>query len=229
MNSKILIIKIWGSIFAPKNNKDFNLKYLENLHITLKKIYKWKIIIIHWTWNVWHWFVKNFWINNKTFSKYLKVRNNFFLKMDNIFYKYKRVLARKVNKIGKNIFNNLEENIIIWWDALNKTFEIISSDTIFWKLIWWNKNIEIILTDVDWVLNKQWELFEKINLSKLDDIKFWNKENDVTGSMKWKLLAIKKYIWTNSKWVWLCNWFDLDNLEKIIKTWKWKWTFLVLD
>jgi len=222
----MLIIKLWGSIFAPKDNNNFDEKYLEKLNKSLSKVYHWNIILIHWTWNIWHWFVKKFWINKRTFWDYLKVKNNFFWKIDNIFSGYKRVLARNAIKVWKSLLHE-NKNIIIWWDALKNTFQIISSDILFWKLLWEKDNIEIILTNIDWVIDNKWEIIKEINLQELNKIDFWENENDVTGSMKWKLEAIKENLPKNSKWVWLCNWKKIENIEKIIKYWEGIWTLLV--
>jgi len=220
----MLIIKIWGSIFAPKNSNKFDLDYLKLLKSELEKVYKDKIIIIHWTWNIWHSFVKKYWINRKTFKLFLKIRKKFFREIDFIFSWYKRILAKKFLKL-KNKILNYNKNIIIWGDIINRTLNIISSDLIFSKLI--SKNtLNIILTDVNWVFDENWKVIEKISLKNISHIKFWEKENDVTWAMKQKILSLKWNINNISKWVWICNWNNLENLKNIIKNWKWIWTFI---
>ena len=218
----MLIIKLGGSVFVPKNSNFFDEEYLKKLKKILEKIDK-KIILIHWTWNFGHFFVKKYWINKKTFSLFLKVREKFFRKIDKFFFDYERILARKVLKMWTKILEN-KKNIIISWDALNKTFEVISSDVIFSKLIKNTNGTKIILTDVDWVLDEKWEIIKNLSLKNLDKIKFWGKENDVTWAMKSKLESLKNYIWEGK--VFLCNGKNLENLKNFLEEQKGKWTYI---
>ncbi len=218
----MLIIKLGGSVFVPKNSNFFDEKYLKNLKKILEKVDK-KIILIHWTWNFGHSFVKKYWINKKTFSLFLKAREKFFRKIDKIFFDYERILARKVLKVWEKILKN-KKNIIISWDVLNKTFEVISSDVIFSKLIKNTNWTKIILTDVDWVFDEKWEIIKNLSLKNLDKIKFWGKENDVTWAMKSKLESLKNYIWEDK--VFLCNGKNLKNLKNFLEKQKGKWTYI---
>lgn len=222
----MLIIKVWGSIFAPKKSNIFFSDYLSELSFILSKYYKWQILLIHWTWNIWHDFVNNYWVNKTTFEFFKEIRKTFYKKMENLFYWYTRVSAQDVLEESKKIIL-WEWNYIIWWDINSETLDIISSDQVFW---FFSKNFKdadkIILTDVPWVLDESWETITKLNSSMINNIKFWDKSWDVTNWMKWKLLSIEKSLSIDSNWIWIIDWKKLKNLIEILTSWIWQWTYI---
>jgi len=222
----MLIVKVWGSVFAPKNSTVFDLEYLKELKQKLDKIYDWKIALLHGTGNLWHGFVKKYWITKETWQQFVDFRDNWFQKIENIFTGYTRIPWVKILTLWKDSIEWVW-NIISWGDAWEDSYEIVGSDNLFAKLIEWEKGgPHIILTDVDGVFDHTGEIIPIVKLSEIDTITFWEKEWDVTNSMKGKLLALQDFVHPESKWVWICNGHDLENFETIIKTGKGKWTLI---
>ena len=223
----MLVIKIWGSVFAPKKNEIFNIDLLQSLSKILFDTYKWQIILIHWTWNIGHGFVKKYWVNSETYEIYKNIREPFFKKIEDVFIWYKRVLAKDILKKWNSLLNK-NINYIIWWDINSENLDIISSDIVFWILAKENKKSKkIILTDVPWVLDDNNKIIKKLKLSLIDDINFWDKEWDVTDWMKWKLSALSEYLESNWNWVWIIEGNNLDNVRNIISLWKGEWTYVI--
>ncbi len=207
----MIIIKLWWSVFADKSKENFiDFEYLHNFANIIKSIND-KIILIHWTWNIWHWFVKKYWLNHNNYPKLEEVLNNFFDKIDKVFKDFDRIKYNKLEHIDK-----INKNIIIWWD-INKT-KIISSDEIFANI---SKKYDIkksyILTDVDWVLDKNQKIIKNINKDNIDKINFWWKEWDVTGGMRNKINFLLESNFPSK----IINWKKIDNLKKVLFEWKW--------
>ncbi len=219
-----ILVKIWWSLIAPKNWKWLDLNYLKSISSVINNIDE-KFFIIHWTWNIWHWRVKNLeeksnWISRndlikKNYLNWKKIIKNFFNQVNEYFKKFSRL---KIEYFLQN--QKFYENWLIWWDIL-KDWTIISSDDIF-QFVLENDNtdLSLILTDVDWILDENKKVLTNIYNTK--NIKFWNKKNDVTWAMKSK---VEKIIITWKKVV-ICNWYDTKNIMNWIKYWVWKWTLI---
>ena len=63
--NKNILIKIWGSLLAPKNSQKKNFNVIKFLSEIIKKFPDKKFFIINWTWNVWHSFVEKNFLNEK--------------------------------------------------------------------------------------------------------------------------------------------------------------------
>jgi len=224
----MLVLKIWGSVFAPKNKNVFDTLYLESLkNILLKKDFG-KIVLLHGTGSFGHNFVLKHGISEETFYDFLIYSTDFFSRVDAVFQEFLRVPGEDILSSDYTI-DRIGENIISWWDAFVETYEVLSSDDLFSKMMSLNReNKNIILTDVNWVYDKNNKLITQLSLKDIDSLDFWNKEWDVTNWMKWKLLALKDGLVSAESWVWICNWFNLDNFTKILETWKWIWTYITL-
>ena len=80
-----------------------------------------------------------------------------------------------------------------------------------------------MLVDKKDLFNKENKnIFSKIDAQIFKTIKFWKKENDVTWDMEEK---IKKII-NNKKWVFICNWYNFENIKNYLKFGKWKGTLV---
>ena len=223
----MLVIKIWGSVFAPKKSEIFNTDLLLSLSKILFDTYKGQIILIHGTWNIGHDFVNKYWVNRKSYEIYKKLREPFFKKMENIFTWFNRIKAEDVLKKW-NIVSHKSWNFIIWWDIDSVSLDIISSDIVFWILSKENKNTKkIILTDVAWVLDNSNKIIKILELSLIDKINFWDKDWDVTDWMRWKISALSDYLEKNWSGVWIIDGNNLNNIRNIINLWNWEWTYVI--
>lgn len=212
-------IKISWSLIAPKKSEIFDEEYLENLSIFLTKNFE-NFVLHHWTWNVGHGFVEKYGLEEKTIDIGKKALKDYFEKIDEIFW-IERIWAE--NFLAKKIQN---WRYIVWWDISSER-KIISSDVTFARWVGnSNQDIHFILADIEWVKDKDWNTI-KILHSNLgfEDINFWKKDWDVSWGMEWKL---KSLIWIKNKTIWLIDWKNFENFEKILKTWDWDWTKIIL-
>lgn len=218
----MILIKLWWSIFAPKDKENFiDTNYLNKFNDAIKNIFKNEnVILVHWTWNFWHWFVKKNWLNKNNFNDLDNILINFYKEIDRRLIWFKRVRAKELNNI-----NTYKWNYIIWWDILNKNWNIsiISSDDIFWKILSTNSvKKAIMMTDVDWVLNLEWKIIKEINSENIKDIYFWEKDKDATWSMRNKINSILE-IW---KKVLIVNWKEINVFKENINKEKIVWTIV---
>ena len=224
----MLLVKVWGSLIAPKDKKWIDKKYMQEISSIFNDFDD--IFLTHWTWNIGHWWVKRLIENNpwkkvnelliEDFSNWRKILWNYFNQIDEFFPWFKRILAENFLKEDKNIF--WKRKFIIWWDVLSN-WEIISSDDIVWSMMRYDfVDFVLILTDVDGVYDKNWNVIDKITKDNFKNIIFWEKENDVTGWMQQKVLKI-----LNSwKKVVICNWRNIDNINNWILYKKWEGTII---
>jgi len=224
--NKNILIKIWGSLLAPKNSQKKNFNVIKFLSEIIKKFPDKKFFIINWTWNVWHSFVEKNFLNEKNI---LILQNNlkkFFSEIDKNFLEnwieWKNFQRFETNKIylEKNFFSwskNFEKKInIFWWDIL-KNWKIISSDKIFWDFInffekKWERFSWYFAWDTNWVYDENKKTFEKIFLSDIEKIKFNKKKWDVTWWMKNKFLEL---FWKNFNEIIIFNWEKEKNWKNI--------------
>lgn len=224
--NKNILIKIWGSLLAPKNSKIKNFEVIKFLSEIIKKFPDKKFFIVNWTWNIWHSFVEENILDEKNI---LILQNNlkkFFSKIDKNFLenwiKKENFQRFETNKIylEKNFFNwskNFEKKInIFWWDIL-KNWKIISSDKIFWDFIKffeekWENFSWFFAWDTDWVYDENWNTLEKIFLSDIEKINFSEKKWDVTWWMKNKFLELT---WKDFYEIIIFNWWKKENWKNI--------------
>lgn len=222
----MLNIKLWWSIFVPKDQNNFiNTDYLNNFKNFLNKVTKKNYILHHGTWNVWHWFIKKYWLSNSTYDIWKSILNQYFSDIDKIF-NLKRINAYDI--IQNNVNYDPKVSYITWGD-ISPDLRIISSDETFSKTFWLDfVNTGLILTDVDWVIDQEWNIISHIDNTSFNQIHFWTKKNDVTGSMHKKVENILKTI--NWKWkkVWIANWTNFDNIYEILTNDKWIWTQILI-
>jgi len=223
----MFIIKIWGSVFAPKQSELFNTSLLKKLSKIILKNCNEKVILIHWTWNIGHDFVNKYWVTRDTFELYKNIRKWFFKNMEDIFIWYKREAAENI-LIKWNELLYWNENILISWDINSNNLDIISSDEVFWFLSEKNANSKkIILTDVEWVLDWDGNTIKKLKISWMNKINYWDKVWDVTDWMRWKLSSLENCLTLEWEWVWIIDGNDLDNFENILSKWEGKWSYII--
>lgn len=211
-------IKLWWSLFCPKDKPGYiNFNFLKNFWESIGNINQ-QIILHHWTWNVWHWFVKQYGISDETISIWRQKLQEYFNQIDQTINWFQRTSAYEfINK--KNLPNT---NLIIWWD-IAPDHRIISSDETFsYTIKAFGTKFNYILTDVDWVLDKSWNIINSITKDNIDQLKFWEKNWDVTWSMWNKIKELFQL--EKATQVWIINWFDLDNFKAILETNDWRWS-----
>ena len=217
-----ILIKIWWSLLAPKNTNKIDFDYLEKISTFVKNL-PYDVMIVHWTWNVGHGWVsllkKNFLGDLKDALKkdYLNGRkklDDYFCQIDKFFWFKRKTIEDFL------MFPYFEKNTIVSGDVL-ENWEIISSDDIF-QMVLKNSSVDLwlVLTDVDGVLDKNCKVIAKI--SNLDNVFFWEKENDVTWWMKAK---VEKLLWLKTKII-ISNGHNLENVSNWIFKWSWVWTVI---
>lgn len=220
----MFIVKLWGSIFAPKNQSFYiDTKFLEKFYNKISSFIE-DVFLLHWTWNFWHWFVNKYWISKKTYQKGRDVLNCLNSTIDWYLPNFKRYSARNV--LNRNNFKK-RGKFISWGDINPRNLKIISSDQLFVHLMnRLNVPEAFFLTDTDWIYDKNGDVLETIKLSEIENIGFREKDGDVTWGMFNKIQEISKCLSKNQK-VWIINWYDLDNFGNILKGWKGRWTSIM--
>ena len=219
----MLLIKVWWSVFAPKNSNVFDRSYLTELYDFFQTINE-QIIFIHGTWNVWHWFVSEYWVSDDTIDIWREKSGIFFDKIDTLFKWYVRyslddVLSGKVN------IQQCKENIIIGWDISDKWLQILSSDDGLWYIMQTESiDIAYCLTDIDGILDSNNSIIPEINVLNTCAINFWEKPGDKSWWMRWKIEMFNQYIVNSNKNLWIVNGWKLDRIKQLLKTWKTKGT-----
>lgn len=207
----MILIKIGGSIIAPKDKIWYiNHEYIDNF----SKIIQWlDTILVHWTGNIGHWFIKEYWLSKKTHAIWRRILNNYFKIIEDHFPNHTRL------KYDKNIDRTTIKNEIIIGGDITTDLSIISSDEIFAKVLA-NTAIQhaIIATDVDGVLDHNNKIIPIISKDNIDTINFRWKKGDVTGSMKQKIALLIQHNNKSTKTVRICNGYNLENIKNIITT-----------
>lgn len=216
----MILLKIWWSLIAPKHkNKLFNLAFLKKIANFLKTFKNETIILVHGTWNVWHWFVDAFGLTKKNYKSLRKQLDEYFDKIDSFFPSFTRLKATQILHSKYTLSN--KSKIICWWDATSEP-RIISSDDLFSHFLHTvGGENSYILTDVDGVLDKDNNIIKKIDYGKLKGIAFWGKSWDVTWAMWSKVRKLFTWKKPSSKIVRIINWDNLKNFNNIIRHKKW--------
>jgi len=216
----MILIKIGWSLIAPKHDTTlFNLNFLKKIARFLKWFADEPIILLHGTWNVWHWFVEQFWLTKKSSVLLRKELDKYFEKINTVFPDFKRL--RAIDIMNARYTLSPGAKIISWWDTTSKP-SIISSDDLFSHFLHTiGTDDNYILTDVDGVLDKHGKIIDAIDYDKLKKIAFRSKAWDVTWAM-WNKVR-KLFTWKKSspKTVWIVNGNKLENLAHIIKHKTW--------
>ena len=209
--SKMYLIKLGGSIFAPKTKENFSdQNYLHKFSDLINQI-KEPIVLVHGTGNFWHWLVKKYGINRESYQMWLDIEKNLISNISSFFKNYKRLHLEwyQQEKLESN------QNYIIGW-GMSSDIKVISSDIIFSNLLMYPTITKaFIFSDVPGILDKNNEIIPEIK-SPEDASYFWEKEWDVTGSMKSKILELYKYNSWSKKIVYLSDWNDFKTMKRIL-------------
>jgi isopentenyl phosphate kinase len=217
----MILIKLWWSIIAPKNK----LGYIDKIYLQSfsKKLWTNNNILVHGTGNIWHWFIEKYGLSGKTYKVGREILDRYFNIIDSYLPWYTR--ERYTNSTDRR---RIKQNTIIGGDITTDQ-KIISSDRIFAEILA-RKDISlaIIATDVDGVLDDNNNIIQDIDSSNIHTIHFWEKAGDVTWSMKEKIAQLIEHNAWSKKTVRICNGYNLDNIQHIIKTGQWVGTRVLL-
>lgn len=223
MKNKNILIKIWGSLLAPKNSQKKYFEVIKFLSEIIKKFPDRNFFIINWSWNIWHSFVENNILNEKNILILQENLKNFFSEIDkNFLENWIKISRFETNKIYENRgnfqdFENFPKISILWWDIL-KNGKIISSDKIFWDFIdFFEKKWELFswyfIWDTDWVYDENWKTILELSIKDdFEKINFKEKKWDVTWWMKNKFLEL---FWKKFNEIIIFNWSVKDNWNNI--------------
>lgn len=216
----MLLIKLGGSLIAPKNTNTINTQYVKNFYQLIKK---YPSIIVHWTGNVGHWFINQYWLSEATFQIGRDILDTYLKYIDTLCNNHKRLhYSTNIDR------GDIPKNTILSWD-ITTDYKIISSDTIFAEILaHQNISLAIMITDVDGVLDENNNIIPLINQHNIDTIHFRQKKWDVTGSMKEKIMQLMQHNPRSGKKVRICNGNDLVNIQQIISNDQGVWTQILL-
>lgn len=219
----MLIIKLGWSVFAPKNSTFFDREYLKSFYALVKNLHE-DIFFIHWAGNVWHSFVKQYWLNKESSDLWKNsVRNNLWNPFSEIFPDFQRVEIEDII-IGTVDITWLKGNYITGWD-ISTDYHIISGDDVFaFAMQKLHVPTGYMVTDVPWILDQNGHTIPQIDIHNLSSVTFWKKEWDAQNSMLTKVNALQSYLtWTSAK-VWIMDSGDLSNISRIIRDGEGVWT-----
>lgn len=221
--NNMLIIKLWWSVFAPKNSTFFDRGYLVDFYKLLKGLGE-DIFLIHWAGNVWHSFVREHWLNKESYSLWRKwVRDNLFGPFSEIFPDFQRVEIEDIMRSTVDM-TYWKGNFITGWD-ISTDYQIISGDDVFafaMQKLW--APVGYMVTDVPWILDQNGQTIPLIDTHSLGSVSFWKKEWDVQNSMLTKVDALQSYLSRSSAKVWIIDSQDLNNISHIIESSRGVWT-----
>ncbi len=216
----MLLIKLGGSLIAPKHTHTISTQYVKDFYQIIKK---YPSIIVHGTGNVGHWFINQYGLSTKTWHIGREILDTYFNHIDTLCDQHQRLYYN--TQIDRK---NIPDYTIISWD-ITTDCKIISSDAIFAEILA-NKDISlaIMVTDVDGVLDQNNNIIPLINQQNIDTIHFRQKPWDVTGSMQEKITQLIQHNKWSNKQVWICNGNYLVNIEQILNLNQGIWTQILL-
>lgn len=213
----MLIIKVWWSIFVPKNTEAFDARYLKDLS-TMLCCFDEKICLVHGTGNVWHGFVHKYGVSRDTFSLWKDISRQFFEKIDDIFSLFSRVSLESLLRWNIDI-KKIAHKTIIGGDIDSQTLEILASDEAIWYMMKHTlSSMAICLTDVDGVLDEKGNVIPEIQSRDIWKIHFWEKQWDASWWMEKKLQVFSDYIAEPWQCLWIINGHYLERLKELIQT-----------
>ena len=223
----MLVIKLGWSVFAPKNSTFFDREYLKRFYRFLQNFDE-DIFFIHWAGNVWHSFVREYGLNQESYSLWKNnVRNNLWNPFSELFPDFQRLEIEDI-LTGKFDTVKLRWKYIVWGD-ISSDFQILSGDDAFsFVMRATGEKIGYMVTDIEWILDWESQLIQTLHIWDLDTIQFWKKEGDVQNSMFTKVSSIKNYLENTGSIVWIMHGNNLNNVQSIITTGNWVGTKIVL-
>lgn len=223
----MIIIKLGGAVFAPKNSTFFDRAYLQSFYGLLKWLRE-DVFFIHWAGNVWHSFVAENWLNRESFQLWrAEVRKNLWNPFADIFPDFQRIEIEDLLK-GTIDIKHLRWNSIVGGD-ISTDFCILSGDEAFGYVMHQNQSKRwYMVTDIDGILDSERHLIQKLPIWKLDTIEFWKKEWDVQNSMFTKVSSLKKFLENTGSVVWIMHGNNLKNIEFIVTADAWIGTKIIL-
>ncbi len=150
--------------------------------------------------------------------------HKYFSMVDEYFPLYTRISGEWIyeDNYDKTIFDQFDKLIIGWSVTHSKT---VSSEKIYKKIQQkLTPPITYMLTDVDWVFDKDWNVIPIINNDNIGSLHFYKKEGDVSWWMKEKIEQLQE-VWNTYHWkTRIINWNDIDNVKNVILNDTWIWT-----
>ncbi|MCD5382808.1 hypothetical protein LR002_01670 [Candidatus Gracilibacteria bacterium] len=203
---KNILIKIGGSLLAPKDSQKKDFQVVKFLSEIIKKFPDKIFFIVNGTGNVGHGFVKKNELNEKNILILQQKLQNFFAEIDAEFFKngvkkkdFQRFETHKIFLDEKKFFLDgkkiFDKKINIFGGDILENGKIISSDKIFGDIInFFEKKGEkfsgFFTGDTDGVYDENGKTIEKIFLEDFEKIDFFEKKGDQTGGMKNKFLEL---------------------------------------
>lgn len=216
------IVKFWWSLIAPKNQNN----YIDREYLTIigkiRNDLEWSRIFIHGWWNTGHNFIKKYWLSSETYLLWRRLLQKLYKTIDT-YINWLRLYPQELQFIN----TTSKWNFICGWDII-PDLTISSWDDQFPQLINQTKSILwYIFTDVDGVLDTQWNIISIINQDSINTIDFWKTPNDVTWGMKSKIEKLCHQI-QHPCTIWIANGKNIDNMKSLLFTWEWIGTRVII-
>jgi len=211
----MILIKLGWAVFAPKDRKNFiDETYLKKFSDFFKTQIQQSSILLHWTWNIGHWFVKQHGLTPTNQHILRQNLDRLFEITDKHIHGHKRIHATDI------LAGQHDEDVytISWWDIDNHQNIISSDDTFSYYIHQDHIQAWFMLTDTHGVLDIDNQIIKTITAENLSTLKFRKKTTDVTGSMQNKIIKLfkTKKNWAKKKTVRIINWYDLQNFKNIL-------------
>lgn len=217
------LIKIWWSLLAPKNTVWCDESYCHRFFDRRQQQNFWNCLLIHGVWNIGHGYIKKHGLSVKTYLGIRSALYTLYTYIDRYIWAV-RIQPQEIKYVTKE-----SQWSYICGGDITVDLTIISWDQQIVDALnachWWNA---YILTDIDGVLDHNAEVIEIITKDTVADIDFRTIENDITGSMRGKIESLFQWVHYSSI-IRIINWNDLENVTRVIKTWQWIWTKVIIS
>lgn len=207
---EMYVVKIWGSLLAPKSQQ-----WLDETYVSFFSAWRNKFtedrILVHWAWNIGHGFVKQRGLSAETYLEGRKRLDEMFFALDS------QIWATRLRPEELSFLSpNSSWSYIIGGD-IRPDLTISSWDQQFPEIIKrTHASIGYMLTDIDGVMDEQKQIIPVITKQHIVDIHFWQVAGDVTWGMKGKISALFDQI-TVPCTIRILNGRDLDNVTTIMQ------------
>ncbi len=215
------ILKVGGSLLAPKNTLWLDIDYCTYFFERWKTISPNKILV-HGAGNIGHGFIKKYGLTQETYLQWRKILHEMFVFIDAATGAV-RLDAEEIMYLS----SETQGSFVLWWD-IRPSLTISSWDAQFPEIMNATQATEgYMLTNVPGVLDKNNQIIPVITKDMLSTIDFWEVHNDVTWWMKGKLEELFDRILAPCS-IWVVGGNDLDNVSTIMRTGIWIWTKIVI-